>query len=135
MLYCPYQEFIDAYNSEIWSFNAIFPLNYSAIMRQQTMQLVNENKQAISGMLVSSPFSSATTNTDGYATLTITLLGTPIAVGYNMQTNANGNYCGQYNETHQLNRSFSEDYGIYMLYPTTTENSQATTTKQIEYVE
>lgn len=133
MLYCPYQEFIDAYNQQTWSFNAIFPLNYSAIMRQQTVQLLNENKHAISGMLVSCPFSSATTDSEGYATLTITLLGTPMVVGSNMQTNSNGTYCGSYSETHQLNCSFSEDYGIYMLYPTTSANLKMPPAKQILY--
>ena len=133
MLYCPYQEFIDAYNEQTWSFTAIFPLNYSIVMRQQTVQLVNGNKQPISGMLVSSPFSSATTNSDGYATLNITLLGTPITVGYNMQTNADGNFCGQYNETYERGYCFGGDYGIYMLYPTTSTNWQASTDRQIEY--
>jgi hypothetical protein len=118
----------------MWSFTAIFPQNYEPIMRQQSVQLLDGDKHPISGMLVSSPFSSATTDSDGYATLTITDLGTTITIGSNIQENATVNYCGQYIDTPQLGYCSSGNYGMYMLYPTTTTNWQATTQRQIEYL-
>jgi hypothetical protein len=132
-LYCPYSEFINAFSNESWSFTAIFPINYAPVMRQQTVHLVDENNQPISGMLVSSPLSTARTNSDGYATLTITDLGTPITLGYNIQTNAYGNFCGNYYDIRQVGYCSSVDYGIYMLYPTTA-NWQAPTNRQIQYL-
>jgi hypothetical protein len=136
-LYCPYSEFIDAYSNEMWGFTAIFPLNYVPIMQQQRIQLVDENGKPISGMLVSSPFSSATTDSNGYATLAITVLGTPISAGYNMQAHADGDYNGQYVETSigKLGYSFAGDYGLYMLYPATNAYWQTTSDySQIEYL-
>ncbi|MGO8806194.1 MAG: C39 family peptidase [Candidatus Bathyarchaeia archaeon] len=131
-LYCQYSEFINAFSNESWSFTAIFPLNYAPVMRQQIVHLVDENNQPISGMLVSSPLSTARTDSDGYATLTMTYLGTPITLGYNMQTNAYDNFCGHYYDTRQVGHCSSGDYGIYMLYPTTA-NWQATTNRKIQY--
>jgi hypothetical protein len=119
-LYCPYSEFIAAYNHEMWGFMAVFPLNYTPILCQQTVQLLDKNSNPISGTLVSSPFSSATTNSYGYATLTITDLGTPISVGYDMQAYSNRSYCGQYNE----NLYIELGYSTYMLYPTTNAYGQ-----------
>jgi hypothetical protein len=133
-LYCPYSEFIGAYTHGMWSFTAVFPQNYEPIKRQQSVQLLDGDKHPISGMLVSSPFSSATTNSDGNATLTITDIGTPITVGSNIQGNTTVNYGGQYIDTSQLGYCSSDNYGIYMLYQTTTANWQETTERQIEYL-
>jgi len=136
-LYCSYSEFMGAYNHEIWGFMAVFPLNYAPIMCQQSVQIMYKNGNPISGILVSSPFSSAITDSKGYARLNITELGAPISVGYNMQACSNRTYSGQYTENPylELGFSFGENYGMYMLYPST--NATGLTTwnyPQIEFI-
>lgn len=137
-LYCPYSEFAVAYSNGMWCFTAIFPINYATIMQQQRIQLIDASGDPVSGMLVSSPFSSATTDSKGYATLTISDLGAPISVGNNMHANADGNYCGQYaeNADSAVGYTFSEDCGMYMLYPSINECCQvATNFSCIEYLQ
>lgn len=136
-LYCPYTEFIEAYDNESWCFTAIFPIDYTPIMTQQRIQLVNQNGNPLSGMLVSSPFSAATTDSQGYANLTTTYLGTPITIGNNMQAQANITYSGEYTEASntQIGLSFSTQQGIYMLYPATSPFGQTISDfSQIEYL-
>ena len=135
-LYCPYSEFVAAYSNDMWCFTAIFPVGYAPIIQQQRIQLVNENGNPLAGMLVSSPFSSAQTDSNGYATLNITAFGSPISVGFNIHASGNGSCSGEYGETSDMKLGYSlgGDFGIYMLYPSAAANWQATRCPQIEYL-
>ena len=135
-LYCPYSEFLAAYSNNMWCFTAIFPIGYAPIIQQQRIQLTNENGNPLADMPVSSPFSSARTDPNGYATLNITTLGSPISVGFNLHAYGDGDYCGAYGESSdlKLGYSLSGDFGIYMLYPAAAAAWQATRCQQIEYV-